>query len=86
MARSYFTFNHIGRDKWDAIFGEAKPFESSKRKASGGGPHLVAIHGDDAAKRMFSGYDVGLGREIDPTRPREHRREIMRELNVECCG
>ena len=90
-----FTFESCSKDKWEAIFGEWTPdnFHAAKEEldakhASDGDSeaHLVAIHGDDAARRMFSGFDSALGVYIDPHRARAHRREVMQAKGLVECG
>ena len=90
------TFESCDRTKWDAIFGEWTPekfrqakeeLEAKKNEADECmAPHSVAIHGDDAGRRMFGGFDSGLGVYIDPHRARAHRREVMQAKGLVECG
>ena len=90
------TFENCDKARWDAIFGEWTPekfraakeeLEAKKDEADESeDPHGPAIHGDDAGRRMFGGFDSQLGAYIDPHRARAHRREVMRAKGLVECG
>jgi hypothetical protein len=89
-------FDDIPRDRWEACFGKWDPerfrqaVEEQKRGKAGladaaASRSLPAIHGDNKGpqRRMYHGFDYGLGREIHG---RADRKRAMAELGVECVG
>lgn len=95
-SKGAFTFENCDKAKWDAIFGvwtpekfrEAKEELAAKKEEAveSENAHGPAIHGDDAGRKMFGGFDSQLGVYIDPHRARAHRREVMREKGLVECG
>ena len=95
MASKSFTFESCSKETWESIFGEWTPekFRQAKEELEAKNAdavetegHGVAIHGDDAGRRMFGGFDAGLGVYIDPHRARAHRREVMQAKGLTECG
>jgi hypothetical protein len=86
-----FSFRDVPRERWEAIFGpESERVERfraalARQKAAGGertpGP-APAVHGDrkGAGRRLYRGFDFGLGRMIEG---RADRRRAMEELHLQ---
>ena len=82
-----FGFSHVPRDRWEQAFGKWTPeklqaavAEQKERKAAAPAPvRAPAVHGDikGMGRRLYRGFDVGLGREIHG---KAHRRQVMAEL------
>lgn len=89
-----FTYEKCTQEEWDKIFGKPLTVEEFRRAKAeldakrpvGDEEHLVAIHGEDAGKRIYGGFDHGLGVTIDPHRARAHRKEMMKAKGLTECG
>jgi len=87
---STFTFKNVSNERWEKCFGKWTPEvfrkakeEQDRKKAEGQAQTAksAAVHGDNkgAGRRMYRGFDWGLGRHIEG---RSDRRQAMQELGL----